>query len=51
MPLLAALLQTKNSERSLIKQYQLTGRNELQLAIKQEVKMWLKNYQTVCQID
>lgn len=51
MPLLAALLQNKNSERSLIKQYQLTGRNELLLAIKQEVKRWLKNYQTVCQID
>jgi tRNA(Met) cytidine acetyltransferase len=46
MPLLTALLQNKNSESALIKQYQLTGRNELMQAIKREVGMWLKNHPT-----
>ena len=48
MPLLKALVQQKTSESELIKQYQLTGRNQLIKSIKHEVKSWFTNNQPDC---
>ena len=48
MPLLKALVLNKISESELIKQYQLTGRNQLIKSIKHEVKSWFMNNQPDC---
>ncbi|MCX8650798.1 tRNA(Met) cytidine acetyltransferase [Gilliamella sp. B2776] len=45
LPILSALINSKNNQIEIINRYHLTGKNALMQAIKQEVKTWLVNNQ------
>lgn len=41
LPVLSALIKSKNNQSLLISSYQLAGKNALMQTIKQEIKTWL----------
>ena len=45
LPILSALIDSKNNQMDIINRYQLAGKNALMQALKHEVKTWLVNNQ------
>ena len=45
LPMLSALIDSKNNQMDIINRYQLAGKNALMQVIKHEVKTWLANNQ------